>query len=341
MRVTEKQVREKVKDLDEIIKQYNLMRKEETKEDKRDWRTYEERLARRIKEAMKQLEPLIDEAIETLHVERGRGRRPSLTLKQRVTLLLLKQLFNQSNRSMSSMLIVFTLLSEMDVNYKTIERLYSDPEVYLALCNLHQLILRKKGVKESDTCGDGTGYSLTISKHYRDVVEQRGDKAKENKSENKKDKKKEGKAFVYTFCLMDLVTKMYICYGTSMRSEKEAFNRAMKMLEGIDVDINSTRLDRYYSYPGISELFDNSRVYIIPKKNVRVGGSRKWKRELFHFVSDPLGHLKEYFKRNNSESGFSADKRRFGWIVRQKRSDRIDTALFSNHLWHNLFLLAT
>jgi transposase len=80
---------------------------------------------------------------------------------------------------------------------------------------------------------------------------------------------------------------------------------------------------------------------IFPKKNAKVGGSWKWKRELFHFVSDPFGHLKEYFKRNNSESGFSADKRRFGWIVRQKRDDRMDTALFSNHLWHNLFLLAT
>ena len=61
MRVTEKQVREKVKALGEIIEQYNLMRKEEGK--KRDWRTYEERLARRIRDGMRQLEPLIDEAV--------------------------------------------------------------------------------------------------------------------------------------------------------------------------------------------------------------------------------------------------------------------------------------
>jgi hypothetical protein len=37
MRVTEKQVREKVKALGEIIDQYNLMRKEETKGEKRDF----------------------------------------------------------------------------------------------------------------------------------------------------------------------------------------------------------------------------------------------------------------------------------------------------------------
>jgi transposase len=58
------------------------------------------------------------------------------------------------------------------------------------------------------------------------------------------------------------------------------------------------------------------------------------------FLSDPFTHLKEYFRRNNSESGFSADKRRFGWIVTQKRPDSIDTALFSSHVLRNLFLLA-
>jgi len=67
--VTGKQVREKVKALGEIIDQYDLMRKEEGK--KRDWRTYEEKLARRIRNGMMQLGPLIEEAIENLHVERG------------------------------------------------------------------------------------------------------------------------------------------------------------------------------------------------------------------------------------------------------------------------------
>jgi Transposase len=133
---------------------------------------------------------------------------------------------------------------------------------------------------------------------------------------------------------MDLFTKMY--YGTSMRNEKEAFDRAIRMLDRLDININSTQLDKYYSYPGISEIFETPDI--IPKKNAKVGGSWKWKRELFYFVSDPLGHLKEYFRRNNSESGFSADKRRFGWIVRQKRDDRIDTALFPNHVLRNLLL---
>jgi cobalamin-dependent methionine synthase I len=63
MRVTEKQVREKVEALEKTIEQYKLMREEETKGEKRDWRTYEERLARRLEVGMEGLEPLIDEAV--------------------------------------------------------------------------------------------------------------------------------------------------------------------------------------------------------------------------------------------------------------------------------------
>lgn len=40
-----------------------------------------------------------------------RGRKPKLTLKQKVILLLLKHLFGRSNRDMSFMLVAFSLLS--------------------------------------------------------------------------------------------------------------------------------------------------------------------------------------------------------------------------------------
>jgi transposase len=53
----------------------------------------------------------------------------------------------------------------------------------------------------------------------------------------------------------------------------------------------------------------------------------------------PFDFLSEYFHRNISESGFSPDKRRFGRIVRQKREDRQETAIFSNALLHNLYAI--
>jgi hypothetical protein len=154
-------IRDRLKDIDEfLLDQY----KNSKEEKKRDWRTYEQQLMNRIKGAIKNLEPLIDEAID-FKVHRGQGRKPQLELKQRVMILLLKGLFGKSNRMMASMLALFSLLSGIDVSYNTIERLYSDPEVEMAIHNLHVLILKKKGVKEVNGCGDGTGYSLTIRKH--------------------------------------------------------------------------------------------------------------------------------------------------------------------------------
>ena len=44
----------------------------------------------------------------------------------------------------------------VDVSYKYIERLYSDPEVKLALHNLFVLLLKDEGTS-GDLAGDGTG----------------------------------------------------------------------------------------------------------------------------------------------------------------------------------------
>ena len=140
-------ITDRLKDIDEfLLDQY----KDEKEEAKRDWRTYEQQLMNRIKGAIKNLEPLIDEAVN-IKTHRGRGRPPILNTKQKVMIILLKQLFSKNNRMMASMLVVFSLLTGIDVSYKTIERLYSDPEVEMAIYNLHILILKKIGVEEVDS----------------------------------------------------------------------------------------------------------------------------------------------------------------------------------------------
>lgn len=128
--------------LDDIIKEY----KEESPERKRDWKTYEQRLAERLKVAYKELRPLVQEAVQSLKIVEGetRGSKPKLTLEQKVLLLLLKHLVGKSNRDMALMIIIFSWLTEIDISYKSVERLYSDNEVILALNNLHFLILKKK-----------------------------------------------------------------------------------------------------------------------------------------------------------------------------------------------------
>ena len=111
----------KLEEINSIFgKRYRL----EHPERERDWRTYEQEFSRRIKMAKKDLDPLVSEAVSTIHIIHGPGHLHSLTLEQRVKLLLIKQLVGEPNRMFSSMLVIFSMLSGIDVSYKTIERLY-------------------------------------------------------------------------------------------------------------------------------------------------------------------------------------------------------------------------
>lgn len=240
MKIKTKEVRKVVSLLDNIIKEY----KQESTEKKRDWRTHEQRVSERLKKSFKELKPLVTEAAKSIKMIKGesRGSKPLLTLEQKVLCLLLKHLIGKSNRNMGVMLIIFSWLTDISVSYKTIERLYSDEEVALVLYNLHILILKKKDIKQADCAGDCTGYTLTVKKHYASEVQKLKDKIK-SKS-NKKHKKTQ---FVYSFALMDIKSHMHISYGTSFKSETEAFTGAVSMAKEINIEVDSIRLDRYYS----------------------------------------------------------------------------------------------
>ena len=165
---------------------------------------------------------------------------------------------------------------------------------------------------------------------------------KENFGEKKSKKKRKKRQFVYSFNLMDIKTRMYIGCGTSFKSEKDAFHKASEMIRKTGVKINSLRLDKYYSNKGdvtlCQELFGNAKMYLIPKSNATVG-EFEWNKMLARLIENVKGYLKEYYQRNQSESGFSEDKRRIGQRLGQKRDDRIDTANFLTTIWHNLYWL--
>lgn len=328
VQIRAKQIRQKVKILDSIIEEYKKINPQR----KRDYVKYESEFKRRLKKSIKNLDRLINESIERLNYCSKNENKHSLTLAKRMRLILVKELTEKGNRKIANLLDLFSMLNGINISYKTVERLYSDDKVRLGLHNLFILTLNKRGIKNIDACGDATGYSLTITKHYSSYVQKLKDKVK-----CQEDCKK--KSFVYQFVIMDLKNKMYVCYGSSLKSEKEAFDKAIQMLQDIDVKIESIRLDRYYSCPVYVNLFKGSRVYIIPKKNVELANGLKWNDIMTEFVINTMNYLKEYFKRNNSESGFSSDKKMFGWKVSQKRDDRIDTSLFVRTVWHNLLLL--
>ena len=237
-----KEVRDIVRILDDIVKEY----KEEHPEKERNWRTYEQRVAERLKTAFRELKPLVHEAASSIHFVSGetRGEKPILNVEQRTLAFLIKHIVGKSNRSMAAMFVIFSLLSNIDVSYKTVERFYSDPEVIAVLYNLHVLLLKKKGVKDVDGAGDGTGYSLTIKTHYASAAQKLKDKIKDADTQDKEHKKT---LFFYSFNLIDIKTRMYVAFGTSFKSEKDAFEKALQMAKETGILIKSIRLDKYYN----------------------------------------------------------------------------------------------
>ena len=325
-----KSVRQIVAQLEEIIKEY----KKEHPTPKRGWRTYEQEFARRARICFTDLEPLVEEAASSIKIIKGdnRGNEQKLTLKQKVLLLLLKRFCGKSNRAMEWMVVLFLWLTKIDVSYKTIERLYSDEAVQMAIFNLHSLLLKKKGIKKADCSGDGTGHAVSITQHYATSAQKMKDKVKEASGTVK---------FVYSFALIDIKERMYIGYGTSFRNEKEAFEKALALAKEYGIDVESLRLDRYYSgeaYVNIcQEHLGKVKMFIIPKRNIATLGVGEWCRNVYRFTEDTKGFLEEYFQRNQSESGFSEDKKRTGWRFAQKREERIETAYGLTTVWHNLF----
>lgn len=341
--LTRDQVQERLADLERLVREEY---KPHHPPKKRDWRTYEEQWAHRIRAVMRDLGPLIHEASAVARVE-GPGPKPILTLEQKVTLLLLKVLYRQSNRRMAGMLVAFSLLSGLEVSYKTVERLYSDPAVAVALENLHTLMLRRRGVAQVAATGDGTGFGLSITQHYATTATKEGDRAKENPppAPSSEEAGSNGSSptrvrrFVYSFRLLDLRTGLYVAFGTSCRSERAAYATTMEWVKAQGITLESIRLDRLYSSVTEAERFRGVRFYFIPRKDVKIHVQHEWLVSLREFVEHPVTYLEQYYRREHSEAGFSADKRMLGWRIAQRRSDRIATADRCHATWHNLLNL--
>ena len=273
-----------------------------------------------VKERLHRLPEYIHKAVTAINREEQKmGRPPKLDLEKKVNLFVLVRFLAKSNRGVEDALGCFQPLFGVDVSYKYIERLYSDPEVKLTLHNLFVLLLKDEGAS-GDLAGDGTGYSVSVDSHYRS------------------DPKKYGKKFVHFFSLIDLASGMYVGCGVSRHSEWDAFSKAVAMLRRIGVAVKSIRLDKYFSSRKVIRMFDkNVSLYLIPKKNIaRIGA---WADILVRMMASPFVFLSEYFRRNLCESGFSSDKGRFGRVIKQKRVDRQEMALFSNAFLHNLYAI--
>ena len=88
MKIKTKEVRDITKILDDIVEVY----KEGHAKKKRDWRTYEQRVAERLKAAFRELKPLVHEAASSMQFVSGetRGAKPALNPEQRTLAVLIK-----------------------------------------------------------------------------------------------------------------------------------------------------------------------------------------------------------------------------------------------------------
>lgn len=291
-----------------------------------NWKMYEKEYSNRMKYVAIGLNALVKSAIDLIYINKSSFGRPAkFSLQQKTVALLLKSIFEEHNRPMAGLMSLFGAFCGVDISYKTIERLYSDELVRMAIHNMFVISIKQKCGKQVEISGDGTGYSLTVTKHYRTQIDKEGHRK-----------------FVYSFNLIDIKTGLYISYGSGITSEKEAFENAIKMLrkieKGLGLTVSSARLDRYYSYQSTLKYFnDETTIYIIPKSNTTINGSPNWQKIFKRMMSNPLEYLIQYYKREKSESSFSADKRAFGWKIWQKLDERIDTAISCIAVLHNLF----
>ncbi len=314
MRITGKTAKEMISVLDDLREQIKAEPKDPSTST--EW----ERKRELVKKRLEKLPEYIEKAASMVTVQKARGPDKDLSLVQRTTLLLFTKLMGKSNRGMEEAVILLQPFLGVQVSYKTIERLYSDEEVKLVLHNLFILLLQDEG-SSGNLSGDGTGYSLTVTKHYRTNPH------------------KKGRDYKYVFRLMDIDTGMYVGLGYSTISEMRAFHKALEMAKDLGVSINTLRLDKYYSSRKVLRLFgEEVSVYVLPKKNIsRIG--IEWSRVIRKIIASPYAYLKTYFMRNLSETGFSSDKRRFGGIISQKREDRQSMAMLAIGFLHNLFFI--
>jgi hypothetical protein len=99
-----------------------------------------------VKQRLHRLPEYIREAVAAINREEQKmGRPPKLDLEKKVNLFILTRFLSKSNRGVEEALEYFQPLFGVDVSYKYIERLYSDPEVKLALHNIFVLLLKEEG----------------------------------------------------------------------------------------------------------------------------------------------------------------------------------------------------
>jgi hypothetical protein len=145
-----------------------------------NYQQYEKQWATRLTTALQEIENKIHKAAQQIHTTKPFGRPTQTSPEQKALILLQKDLIQFSSRKMANLLPMFTTLNTIKTSYKTIQRAYSNTIIKMIIHNLFILLVKEKKIKHPHTSGDGTGYSLSVTRHYRSVREQKGETVKTN-----------------------------------------------------------------------------------------------------------------------------------------------------------------
>jgi hypothetical protein len=179
-KLTNKQFNDFKLEINAIINRY---KQEFSQQIPTNWQTYEKTWKNRLQTALQQIQKVIDQAATTIEIAGTPfGRPPNTSHKQKTLLIFTKDLVQFSGRKMADMLPIFNALNDVDLCYKTIQCAYSNPVVKMIIYNMFIILVQRKGITQADLTGDGTGYSLTITRHYRSVREKQGERAKSNEA---------------------------------------------------------------------------------------------------------------------------------------------------------------
>ncbi len=127
--------------LDEIEKLIRFRTLSGLKTASGNWRTEIQNDSYRIRKTLKLVNSILKHIEKELQIGKHRGRPPKLTGSQKVKILIVKQLIGESNRKFSHMLVLFYAVSGIQLSYKSIERLYSDINVYESLQKIKDMLL--------------------------------------------------------------------------------------------------------------------------------------------------------------------------------------------------------
>ncbi|KXB01989.1 hypothetical protein AKJ45_03790 [candidate division MSBL1 archaeon SCGC-AAA261F19] len=297
-----------------------------------DWSKYDEAQINEIKDMLLSIRDVVDGAVRELGLDEGKkvGRgRPPYPAGDLAKAVLLQQYFEVPNRAAVGFVDLFKekLGIEQTFSYKTLERAYDDPHVAMILREVFKMTQEPAGEKEHNFAPDGTGIPATLKVNWA-----RDSEDGENQYKFLKMVAMMGTNYhpISAVEFPDNPAAHESPYFEPLLEETAA---NYSSIEGVSADAAYLSRDNcnLVEFAGGTPRFYPKEGIILKRR-----GSWAWTEMLLDFIDDPQQWLRDYHKRSNAESAFSAFKRKFLAPLRKCLHLRRKAEAFSRVIDYNL-----